>query len=138
MTLSWHFQQVKDMLVYLRSSIDKSISCWKSKMGEFPPTFNDLVDAHNDREDYKSWIKSKLWETKWTSLEETLKYMASQRLSVIKLKANFTQIMEAALPDSPKEELVIDRIHYQTPHLPRDTIAKIHFFHTKEKAVGSD
>lgn len=59
------------------------------------------------------------------------------------LMAFFTDVMKAALPDLPLEELLIDRIHrlpkpkHIPAHLPRDTIAHIHFFQTKEKLMAA-
>lgn len=32
----------------------------ESKMGEFTANFNDLVDAHSERNDEVEWIKAKL------------------------------------------------------------------------------
>lgn len=69
---------LKDMLISLRStlhadiqsltrqfkseisSVNKRISHVETKMGEFACTFNDLVDAHNDRDDDMLQLKLKL------------------------------------------------------------------------------
>lgn len=42
------------------SAVTKRVLHIKSKMGEFTATFNEMVDAHNDRDDKLLQIKSKL------------------------------------------------------------------------------
>lgn len=55
----------------------------------------------------------------------------------------FTDVMKAALPELPLEELLIDRIHrlpkpkHIPAHLPRNTIAHIHFYQTKETLMAA-
>lgn len=55
------------------------------------------------------------------------------------LKKYFVNLMKAALPEAPLEDLVIDHIHrLPNPknipsHLPRDTIVRIHFYHIKDQ-----
>lgn len=59
------------------------------------------------------------------------------------MTAFFTDVLKATLPDFPLEDLLIDRIHrlpkpkHIPAHLPRDTIARIHFFHTTEKLMAA-
>lgn len=41
------------------SEVGDRVSHIEAKMGEFAETFNDLVDAHNESEDDKEWLKKK-------------------------------------------------------------------------------
>lgn len=58
------------------------------------------------------------------------------------IQAFFTNLLHEALPDLPLEELAIDRIHrlpkykHLPDRLPRDTIARIHFYRSKEKLMA--
>lgn len=149
---------LKDMLVSLRSTlhadmlaftqqfktevaaVDSRVTHIESKMGEFTSTFNDLVDAHNERDDEIHAIKTKLADLEDRSRRNNVKIRGIPEL--IKppdLKEYFTNIMKAALPEAPLEDLIIDRIH-RLPrprnipdHLPRDTIVRIHFYHIKDQ-----
>ncbi|XP_018417948.1 PREDICTED: uncharacterized protein C3orf67-like [Nanorana parkeri] len=69
---------LKDMLVSLRSSLNSDMQALvhqfssdlqevgervthiEDKMGDFADTFNELVDAHNDREDDITWLQTKV------------------------------------------------------------------------------
>lgn len=82
------------------------------------------------------WIKAKLAgledhcrknNVKIRSIPETVQPAA--------LPEYFKQLLAAFLPDAPPTDLIIDRIHRlpKPSHLSRDTIVRIHLFHTKEK-----
>lgn len=77
----------------------------KNKIGYFAATFNELVDAQNNREDDIEWIKSELAYLEDHSRRNHVKICGLPKLvQNQKLNAYFTKIMAAAHPDSPIED----------------------------------
>lgn len=121
---------LKDMLVSLRSSLHADIMSitqqFKSevsavanrvshieiKMGEFASTFNDMVDAYNDRDDELMSLKMKIAVLEDRSRRNNVKIRGiPESVKPPDLKEYFLNLMKAALPDVPLEDLVIDSIH---------------------------
>lgn len=150
---------LKDMLVSLRSAIHTDmlqlmkqcksevnevrnrVTHIESKMGEFTETFNSMVDAHNEHEDDIVWLKSKVADLEDRFRRNNIKIRGIPKtIKTSELTAFLTNIMKEALPELPLEELVIDRIHRLPKHipekLPRDTIARIHYYRVKEKLMS--
>lgn len=137
-----------DMLQLMKqckSEVDKvrgRVSHIENKMGEFSETFNDMVDAHNDHADDIVWLKSKVADLEDRSRRNSIKIRGIPgSVKTPELTAFMTNIIKEALTDLPLEEVIIDRIHRlrQPRHipekLPRDTIARIHYYKVKEKLM---
>lgn len=112
-------------------------------MGEFASTLNDLVDAHNDRDEIFQ-MKLKLANLEDRSRRNNVKIRGiPEKVKPPDLKDYFIYIMKAVLPDVPQEDLIIDCIHrlprpkHIASHLPRDTIVRIPFYHTKDNFMAA-
>lgn len=153
---------LKDMLVSLRTTlhavmlaitqqfksevtaVSNRVTHIESKMGEFTTTFNEMVDAQNDRDDEIVQIKTKLADLEDRSRHNNVKIWGiPESVKPPDLKNYFVNLMKAALPDAPLEDLVINRIH-RLPrsknipsHLPRDTIVQMHFYHIKDQFMSA-
>lgn len=108
-------------------------------MGEFASTFNDLVDAHNDRDDEMMQMKIKLADLEDRSRRNNITFRGIPETVKPPDLKKYLDVMKVVLPDAPLEDLLIDRIHrlpkskHIAFHLPRDTIVSIHFYHTKDQ-----
>lgn len=121
------------------SAVNKRDLHIESKMGNFASTFNELVDAH-DRDDEIYWIKTKMADLEDRARRNNVKIRGiPESIYPPDLKMHFMNLLKDALPEAPLEELIIDRFHrlpkpkHIPSHLPRDTLARIHFYHQKKK-----
>lgn len=149
---------LKDMLVSLRSTLHADILTLTShfktemkavnnrvthiehKMGEFAGAINEVIDAHNEKDDEIPQLKSKMADLEDRSRRNNIKIRGiPETVKPPDLNAYFQNILQEMLPDATVTDLSIDRIHrlpkpkHLPDHLPRDTIARIHFYQTKEK-----
>lgn len=114
-----------------------------SRIGQFVSNINDLVNAHSEREDDIFWIKSKLADQEDRLRRNNFKICGiPESIKPQELEAYFSNIISAALPDSPPEDLGIDCIHrlpkpkHVPEHHPRHTIFRRHYYHVKEKLLS--
>lgn len=124
---------LKDMLVSLRTTlhadmlaitqqfksevtaVSNRVTHIESKMGEFTTTFNEMVDAQNDRDEEIVQIKTKLADLEDRSRLNNVQIQGiPESVKPPDLKNYFVNLMKAVLPDAPLEDLVIDLIHKAT------------------------
>ncbi|XP_077341238.1 uncharacterized protein LOC143986704 [Lithobates pipiens] len=110
---------LKDMLVSLRSTLHADImaitqqfktevhavtdrvSHVEVKMGEFAQTFNELVDAHNDREEDMAAIKAKLADLEDRSRRNNVRIRGiPESIQPQELREFFIRLMKVALPEA--------------------------------------
>lgn len=148
---------MKEMLVTLRGSLHRDlmecttqlkaevtaigdrVSHTEDKMGEFATAHNELVDAYNAAEDEIQAIKSKMADLEDRSRRNNVKLRGvSESVMPADLRKYVQQFISALLPETLEREVIVDRAHRlpKPKHLPekvpRDVIARIHFFHVKE------
>lgn len=118
---------LKKMLVFLQSSIhadifkldhqfkadihllDDQVLHLECKMGEFTYNFNELVDAHSEREKYMEWMKAKLADLEDRSRRNKIKIKGiPQSVKPVALKDFFTKLMSDLLLEAPPSELLLD------------------------------
>lgn len=147
---------MRDMLVTLRGSLHKDmmlcISQVKSdvsamgdrvrhiedKMGEFAVAHNELVDAHNDMEGDTQAMKEKIVDLEDRSQRNNIKLRrVEESMTPAELRHNVQNFIAAIFLDTPEREVIVDRAHrlpkpkFLPEKVPRDIIARIHFFHVK-------
>lgn len=148
---------LKEMMLALRSSIQQSftsvlnkqmsviddlgdrVNHVEQKMGEFSEAHNGLVDAHGTLEEEVSALTAKLADLEDRNRRNNVKFRGvPESVSPAELSSYVQQLLKAVLPTSTTHDLVIDRAH-RLPKpkalpdsIPRDVIARIHFFHIKE------
>lgn len=151
---------LKSMLIALRSTLHRdmlsAVSSLKAevaelgdrvdhmedRMGEYAEAHNEFVDAHSDTGNAITQIKMKIADLEDRSRRNNLKFRGvAESVLPGDLKRYIHQMMTTLLPEFPAQEIVIDRAHrlpkppYLSEHIPRDVIARIHFFHVKEKLL---
>lgn len=151
---------IKEMMLALRSSIHSSFTATinkqmealeevgdrvnhvENKMGEFSTAHNSLVDSHNQLEDEVESLKAKLADLEDRNRRNNVKFRGIPESVVPSELASYIQsLIKAVLPSTTTHDLIIDRAH-RLPKpkglpdaVPRDTIARIHFFHVKEELM---
>lgn len=110
----------------------------------FATTINDLVDAHNDRDDGMPWVKNKLTDIEDRSRRNNLKIRGvPESIQQGSLHSYTTNMFKSTLPDTKDLVMTIDRIHrlpkpsHLPDKIPRDVILHLHFFHVKERIMSA-
>lgn len=104
-------------------------------MGDLSAAHNELVDAHMDLEDELKALRLKVTDLEDRSSRNMKLRGIPESVKPAEL-SSFLQQMTKTLPTLTPAD-VIDRAHrlHKLPHLhekvPRDVIARIHFFHIK-------
>ena len=148
---------MKDMLVTLRgslhrdmmlcisqiksdvTSIGERVSHIEDKMGDFAVAHNELVDAHDDAEGELQAMREKIADLEDRSRRNNLKLRGiDESVTPAELRIYVQHFIAAILPDIPEGEVIVDRAHrlpkpkFLPEKVPRDVIARIHFFHVKD------
>lgn len=119
--------------------VGERVSHVENKMGEFSTAHNSLVDSHNQLEDELDALKAKLADLEDRNRRNNVKFRGiPESVTTAELAPYLQGLIKAVLPTTTTHDLIIDRAH-RLPKpkglpetTPRDTIARIHFFHVKE------
>lgn len=133
----------KSMISEFKADIQSLVSRTEhveKKMAEFAKSHNTLIDSHSTMEEEVTRLSAKVLDLEDRSRRNNIRIRGVPE-SVLpeSLRAYLTDLMAAILPTCNSLDLTIDRIHRIPkpktipPHLPRDTIARIHFFHIKDE-----
>lgn len=148
---------LRDMLLSFKSSLSKEMHEYmakftseiqlvgervdhvENKMAEFAGTFNNLVDAHNAREDDIDWLKAKVADLEDRSCRNNLKIRGiPESVPPEDLRSYVQSIFKEVLPEISTKDFEIDRIHrlpkpkHLPDKIPRDVLLRVHFFQIKE------
>lgn len=106
-------------------------------------TVNDLVDTHDHTRKEHHWVRAKMADREDRSRHNNVKIRGiPETILPADLNSYARKLISTLLPDLPPVETIIDRIHRlpKPPHLPaevpRDTLMRIHFFHTKDMLLA--
>lgn len=153
---------LKEMMLALRSSIQQSftealnqqtsalddlgerVSHVEDKMGEFSDSHNSLVDSHNRLEDELDSLKTKLADMEDRNRRNNIKFRGiPESVPPAELTPYLQRLIREVLPSVTTHDLIIDRAH-RLPKpkglpdtVPRDVIARIHFYHIKEDLMST-
>lgn len=112
------------------------------KMGDFAKSHNHLIDAHSALEEEVLRLSNKVLDLEDRSRRNNIRLRGIPE-SVLpeSLHQFLTDFMALVMPHYSASDLIIDRIHrlpkprHLSPQIPRDTIARIHFYHVKEELL---
>ena len=97
------------------------------------------MDAHNDTSDEVETLKAKLADLEDRNRRNNIKLRGvAETVPPTELRSYVQAFIMALLPDTLPGEVIVDRAHRlpKPQHLPekvpRDVIARIHFFHVKD------
>lgn len=115
--------------------MDSSVTHVKNKMGDFAYTVNEVIDAHNARDDELQQIKAKLADLEDRSRRNNIKFSGiPESVKPPDLYVYFQNILQEIFSDASPTDVAINRINrlpkprHLPEHLPRDTIARIRFY----------
>lgn len=124
------------------SALGDRVNHVEFKMGEFAGAYNKFADANNDADEELRTLKLKLADLEDQSCRNNITFCGvSETVRASDLQRYVQQMRSTLLPDPPDREVVVDRAHRLQKHLflpdniPRDVIAKIHFYYLKGKLM---
>lgn len=151
---------MKDMLLTLRGAIQQDLAAFmhstksdmsafssrvgyvEKKMKEFTLAHNVLVDAHFDVEDEIKAMRIKMADMEDRARRNNIKFRGiPESIKPAELTAYLQKLMTTALPSLWPADVIIDRVHrlpkpsYLSDQIPRDVIARIHFYHVKDQLM---
>lgn len=108
-------------------------------MAEFAKSHNALIDSHTALEKEVSCLSNKVIDLEDRSRGNNIHVRGiPESVQPYSLRSFLTDLMALTLPNCALLDLTFDRIHRIPkpknilPHVPRDIIAQIHFFHVKD------
>lgn len=111
----------------------------ETKMAEFAKSHNTLIDSHSALEEEVARLSAKVLDLEDRSRRNNIRIRGiPESISPDSLRPFLTDLMASVLPSCNPLDFTIDRIHRIpkpkniSPQSPRDTIARIHFFHIKD------
>lgn len=114
----------------------------ENKMCEFTSTHNEMVDSHFELEDKVKHLKMKMADLEDHARRNNVKFRGiPENVKPLELKRFLKDMIKKLMPTIPHQQLEIDRAHRlpKPPHisekLPRDIIAKIHFYEVKDQLM---
>lgn len=151
---------VKEMLLSLRGSLQHDMAVFmkqtqreldyvgervdhvENKMGEFTQAHNELVKAHNDLEEEFKAHKLKVANLEDRSRRNNIKFhRITESVKATELRLFLQRMIADLLPSISPCDIIIDRAHrlpkpsYLPDKIPRDVIARIHFYHIKDQVM---
>lgn len=112
----------------------------ESKMTNFATSHNLLIDSHTALEEEVHRLSNKVLDLEDRSRRNNIRLRGiPESVSPDQLNSFLTDFMALTMPHHSSQDLLIDRIHrlpkprHLPSHVPRDTIARIHFFTIKEE-----
>lgn len=136
------FNDFSDMFAPLNDTVQThttQIQHLESKMADLYTAHNDLVDAYTDQESEMQRLQNKIADLEDRSRRNNIKFRGIPESIPPNELTNFVQrLMKALIPSLTDIKLCVDRAH-RTPKpkflpdtAPRDTLARIHYYHVKE------
>ncbi|XP_056377033.1 uncharacterized protein LOC130273762 [Hyla sarda] len=114
----------------------------ENKMGEFATAQNNLADDHDTTKDEVTALRIKLADMEDRNRRNNLKFRGiPESVPPKELEPFLKDFVKSLLPDCSAQEMEIDRAHRLPrsrnidPSVPRDVIARFHFFKTKENIL---
>lgn len=111
----------------------------ENKLTDFTDAHNELVDDHFALEEEVKQLKLKVTDLEDRARRNNIKFRGiPENVKNIDLRKFLQKMFTDLIPSLQNQDLVIDRAHrlpkpsYIPEKLPRDVIAKIHFFQTKD------
>lgn len=108
-------------------------------MGEFAKSHNLLIDSNNTLEEKVHRLSLKVLDLEDRSRRNNIRLRGiPESVLPAQLPQFLTEFMALVLPSASSLDLTIDRIHripkprHLGAQIPRDTLARVHFFHIKE------
>lgn len=150
---------IKDMIISLRGALQymlnfmqkskmeidalgERVDYVENKMCEFTSTHNEMVDSHFELEDEVKHLKMKMADLEDHARRNNVKFRGiPENVKPLELKRFLKDMIKKLMPTIPHQQLEIDRAHRlpKPPHisekLPRDVIAKIHFYEVKDQLM---
>lgn len=109
------------------------------KMANFATAHNELVDAHNEKEDELELLNRKMPDLEDRSRINNVQLRrVAESVPPADLRQFVKQLITTLLPDTPPREVTVDWAHrlpkpqHLPEKIPRDVIAHINFFHVKD------
>lgn len=116
----------------------------ENKMAEFAKSHNMLIDANNALEEEVSRLSLKVLYLEDRFWRNNVRIRGiPESVPPDQLSQFLSDFMAFTLPKASTLDLTIDRIHripkpkHLGPQVPRDTLARVHFFHIKEDFLRS-
>ena len=145
MLKSLHGAIQHDMRAFMQKSkaeigdLGERVDYIENKMTDFTDAHNELVDDHFALEEEVRQLKLKVSDLEDRSRRNNIKFRGiPENVKNNDLRIFLQKMFVDLIPSLQKQDLVIDRAHrlpkpsHITAKLPRDVIAKIHFFQTKD------
>lgn len=111
----------------------------ESKMADFATSHNLLIDSHTALEEEVQRLSNKVLDLEDRSRRNNIQLRGiPESIASDQLNPFLTDLLALTMPHRSSPELLIDRIHrlpkprHLPSHVPRDTIARIHYFPVKE------
>lgn len=124
------------------AEVTNKVTHIESKMAEYCTAQNSIADQVNDHSEEISQLKMKIADLEDRSRRNNLKFRGiPENVSNNNLTHFIQEFIKTLLPLCSERDIEIDRAHRLPrpksvdPALPRDVIARIHFFNTKEKLL---
>ena len=137
-----------DMLSYMHKSkleidaLGDRVDYVENKMCDFTSAHNELLDSHFDLEEEVRQLRIKVGNIEDQSRRNNIKFRGiPETVKPSELKGFIKSMISDLIPSVSKQELEIDRAHrlpkpqHIAEKLPRDVIARIHFFGVKDQLM---
>lgn len=113
------------------------------KFGDFATSHNEVIDSHNSVADDIAALKAKVADLEDRSRRNNIKLRGvPESVAPADIPAYVRALIQATLPSCSSQELEIDRAHrvprprHLDESVPRDILARVHFFSVKEKLMN--
>lgn len=113
-------------------------------MGDCIAAHNVIVDSYQECNADVQWLKNKVTDLEDRSRRNNLKFRGiPESISPPELTPYLLQLLKTLLPMENTQDLIIDRAHHiAKPNtlpdmVPRDVLARIHFFNLKDRAMAA-
>lgn len=137
-----------DMAVFMTTTkqavavVSNRVEYVELKMEEVTLAHNELVDAHFEVEEELRVMHLKMVDIEDRACRNNVKFRGvPESVKPAELTAYLQKLMMSVLPSLGPADIIIDRAHrlpkpsYLPEQIPRDIIARIHFFHVKDQLV---
>ncbi|XP_056425356.1 uncharacterized protein LOC130366998 [Hyla sarda] len=139
-------QDMQKTISPLNSTIDElggRIDHPENKMEEFSESHNILIDSHTELEEEVVMLREKIADLEDRSRRNNLKLRGvPESIQPMDIPSYVRSLIQTVLPDCTPQELEVDRAHripkprHLDESVPRDILARVHFFYHKRKNYG--
>lgn len=133
------------MILGIKDSLhihDTRLQYVETQMLAFQAAHNEVVDTVLDHQAETTWLKAKLEGLEDRSRRSNLKFQGiPETVTPQDLPRYLQQLMKTLLPTLSEMNLIVDRAYrlpkpsYLLTNIPRDTLARIHFYIVKEAVM---